>query len=135
MGEVSMTRRLLIFVSLSVFIIGGWTSTRKSQSASQEPCIQDHNVWVTHALEKMETIKAGTTRAELLRVFTTEGGRSTVLRRTFVSQDCPYFKVDVEFDAVGRPNHDGQGQVTLAEDGRDIIVKISRPYLQFSIMD
>jgi hypothetical protein len=75
----------------------------------------------------MQTIKPGMTRGDLLKVFTTEGGRSTGLRRTFVSRDCPYFKVDVTFEAVGRPSHDGNGQVTLAEDNRDIIATISRP--------
>jgi hypothetical protein len=47
----------------------------------------------------METIKPGMTREELLKVFATEGGLSTGLNRTFVSRDCPYFKVDVEFEA------------------------------------
>jgi hypothetical protein len=83
----------------------------------------------------METIKPGMTRGDILAVFTTGGGLSTGLRRTFVSRDCPYFKVDVEFKAVGRADCDKQGRVTLDEDSRDIIVKISRPYLQFSIMD
>lgn len=75
------------------------------------------------------------TRADLLKVFTTEGGISTGLHRTYVSRDCPFFKVDVDFRAVGRPDRDGEGRVTLIEDRRDIIVKISRPYLQFRILD
>ena len=75
------------------------------------------------------------TREELMKVFGTEGGLSTGLHRTFVSRECPYFKVDVEFRAVGRPDRDSGGRVTLEEDARDIIVKISRPYLQFSIVD
>ena len=83
----------------------------------------------------MQTIKPGMTREALLTVFTTEGGLSTGLRRTFVSRDCPYFKVDVEFQAVGRPNRDGDERVTLVEGSQDIILKISRPYLQFSILD
>jgi hypothetical protein len=83
----------------------------------------------------METIKPGMTREELLKVFTTEGGLSTALNRRFVSRDCPYFKVDVEFKAIGRPDRDGDGRVTLEENSLDIIVKISRPYLQFSIAD
>jgi hypothetical protein len=49
------------------------------------------------------------TRKDLLVVFTTEGGLSTGLRRTYVSRDCPYFKVDVEFEAVGRPNRNEEG--------------------------
>jgi hypothetical protein len=75
------------------------------------------------------------TRAELLKVFTIEGGLSTGLNRRFVSRDCPYFKVDVEFKAVGRSERDSDGRVTLEEDPRDIIVKISQPYLQFGITD
>jgi hypothetical protein len=74
-------------------------------------------------------------REALRRVFQMEGGLSTGLQRTFVSRDCPYFKVDVEFQAVGRPDRDENGRVTLAEDSRDLILKISKPYLQFSIRD
>jgi hypothetical protein len=83
----------------------------------------------------MQAIRVGMTRADLLKVFTTEGGLSTGLQRTFVSRDCPYFKVDVEFTAVGRPNRDRDGRVTLVEGSRDIIVKISKPYLEFSVTE
>jgi hypothetical protein len=83
----------------------------------------------------MQAIQPGMTRKDLLVVFTTEGGLSTGLRRTYVSQECPYFKVDVEFQAVGRPNRDREGRVTLVEDDRDIIVKLSSPFLQFNVMD
>jgi len=72
---------------------------------------------------------------KVLKVFRTEGGLSTGLRRTFVSRDCPYFKVVVEFKAVARPDHDSPGFVNLVEDSQDIIVKISIPYLQFAIAD
>jgi hypothetical protein len=58
---------------------------------------------------------------------------STGLQRTFVSRDCPYFKVDVEFEAVGRPDRTPDGRVTLVEGEEDRIVRISKPYLQFTI--
>jgi hypothetical protein len=83
----------------------------------------------------MLTIKPGMTREALLTVFTTEGGLSTGLRRTFVSRDCPLFKVDVEFQAVGRTSRDENGRVTLEEGSQDIILKISRPYLWFGVVD
>jgi hypothetical protein len=57
----------------------------------------DHTAWVASVLKRMETIKTGMTRSTLLTVFTTEGGLSTVSHRTYVSRECPYFKVDVEF--------------------------------------
>ena len=130
-----MIRRLLVLTSLSIIFIGGSASVRPARSASQEPCAQDHKAWVAHALEQMETIKPGMTRQDLLKVFMTEGGLSTGLRRTFVSRECPYFKVVVEFKAAARPDRDNAGFVTLVEDNRDIIVKVSKPYLQFSIAD
>ena len=134
-GKQPMIRRLLVRVALSIVAISASSSARLTRSASQEPCAQDHQAGVTDTLEKMQTIKPGMMRGQLLKVFTTEGGTSTGLQRTFVSRDCPYFKVDVTFEAVGRPSHDDDGRVTLAEDSRDIIAKVSRPYLQFSIVD
>ena len=130
-----MIRPLLVLTLLLIIATSGSTAARLMRSASQEPCAQEHQAWVTRALEKMENIKPGMTRGDLLTVFTTEGGLSTGLHRTFVSRDCHYFKVDVDFQAVGRPNRDADGRVTLYEDRRDIIVKVSRPYLQFSILD
>ena len=47
----------------------------------------------------------------------------------------PDFKVDVEFEAVGRPDRDTDGRVTMVEGAQDRIIKISRPYLQFSVID
>ena len=82
-----------------------------------------------------ENDRPGMTRRTLLAIFTTEGGLSRGLRNTYVSQDCPYFKVDVEFRAVGRPDRDESGRVTLVEGDEDIIVNVSRPYLDFIVMD
>jgi hypothetical protein len=133
-----MIRRLLMLVLLSILVIGGSASVRPAQSASQEPCAQDHEAWVTHALEKMETIKPGMTRVDLLKVFRTEGGLPPKglqgLRRTFVSRDCPYFKVAVEFEPVARLDQTATNPrfLTSVEDSRDIIVKVSQPYLQFA---
>jgi len=73
----------------------------------------------------MQTIKPGMTRKALLAVFTTEGGLYTDLQRTFVSRDCPYFKVDVEFRPVGRPARDADGRATLVEGEEDTVLTIS----------
>jgi len=129
-----MAKPLTAIVLFSAFTVCVTGSGRSVSSLGQSPCLQ-HEVWVGHALERMETVKAGMTRDDLLKVFTTEGGISTGLQRTYVSRDCAYFKVDAEFQAVGRPDRDSNGRVTLQEDARDIIIKISRPYLQFSVTD
>jgi hypothetical protein len=108
---------------------------QSNAQSSRGQTAENHVAWVAQVLKQMQTIKPGMTRETLLNVFTVEGGLSTGLQRTFVSRDCPYFKVDVQFQAVGRPERDGNGRVTLVENGKDIILKISRPYLQFSIAD
>ena len=79
--------------------------------------------------EKMEAIKPGMTRWDLLKVlrtdgtprprFRTMGGPPQILRESFVSRDCPYLKIDVEFEPVAVPN-------------QDVIVRVSKPYLQFA---
>ena len=96
---------------------------------------EQHVQWVAESLKVMQSVKPGITRADLLRVFMTEGGISTPLHRTYVYRQCRYFKVDVDFDLVGRPARDSEGRVTLAESGADTVKTISRPYLQFSIGD
>jgi len=130
-----MVKRLFVFVLISsVAIIGGIHVYAKPR-ADQRPPSQDHVAWVAESLKQIQTIKPGMTRGDLLKVFTIEGGLSTGLQRTYVSQACPYFKIDVQFKAVGRPDHDTDGRVTLDENDQDVIVKISRPYLQFSVSD
>jgi hypothetical protein len=105
-----MISRFLLLAVLSGVAVGGAISVRATQKASPIQAFdKDHTAWVAESLKRMQTIKPGMTRTDLLKVFTTEGGLSTGLQRTFVSQDCPYFKVDVEFEAVGRPSRDATG--------------------------
>lgn len=90
---------------------------------------QEHIAWVGQVLKRMLTIRHGMTREQLLTVFTVEGGLYDSLHRTFVSKDCPYFKVDVVFETTG-------GSVQNdSENAQDRIQTISRPYLQFSVID
>jgi hypothetical protein len=69
------------------------------------------------------------TRAELLKVFDTQGGISTATQRTFVYRGCPSIKVDVDF------NLSGPKQKAHEELPTDTISKISKPYLDWSIGD
>jgi hypothetical protein len=129
-----MRRRNMLQLLVGAVAGGSFVPQINSQE-KHEQCSQDRVAWVADVLKKMQMLEPGMTRDALLTVFTTEGGLSTGLQRTFVSRDCPYFKVDVEFQAVGRSERDEIGRVTLVEDSMDIITKISPPYLQFSIKD
>ena len=130
-----MIRQCLMAAMILAASMSSLSSLRAATNQAQTESSPSHTAWVADVLKRMQTVKVGMTRSELLTVFTTEGGISTDLQRTFVSRDCPYFKVDVEFEAVGRPSRDSQGRVTLVEGSRDTIIRISRPYLQFSVLD
>jgi hypothetical protein len=127
-----MIRRLFVPLLVSIIVIGGSASSRPVQSASAEPCAQDHEAWLTQVLGKMETIKPGMTRFDLLKVFRTQGGLPRGLRETFVSQDCPYFKIDVEFEPVAGLDNGGVRFSASPRDNRDVIVKVSKPYVQYA---
>ena len=125
-----MVQRLLALALLSSALI---SLSSVQARVRQTTASQDHVAWVAEALKRMQTIRPGMTREDLLKVFTTEGGMFSERRRTFVSRDCPFFKVDVLFDAVA-PRANG-GRVTFEELPQDIIVRISRPYLEFRVSD
>ncbi len=85
--------------------------------------------WLSNVLSWTHEIKPGMTRKQLLRVYSEEGGISTRDQRTYVLKGCPGIKVDVQFLPVGNTKDD------LTESPDDKILKISRPYLEYSTMD
>jgi hypothetical protein len=108
-----------------VMFVAGLNVSAQTQEYSSHPQFDSaHTDWVTSVLRSIQTIKVGMTRADLMEIFTTEGGVSSPSWRTYVYRQCPYIKVDVKFAAVGG-----------VELPNDKIVEISRPYLEWSIMD
>lgn len=84
---------------------------------------------IADILLECQKITPGMTRAELSKVFTTEGGLSTAEHRTYVHRGCPYLKVDVQFTLSASK------QRVLEERPTDPIKRISRPYLEWSTGD
>ncbi len=125
---------LVVALALGLAALGRSRSVGRQTSFAARTS-QEHTAWVGESLRRMQSIKAGMTRADLLKVFTTEGGISTRLRRTYVYPECPYFKVDVEFEPAGRPARDAAGRVPLEESGEDVIKSVSRPYIDWGVAD
>jgi hypothetical protein len=94
----------LILVVFSATLVG-----QRSKNASMS-----HTEWVGNTLKEIRTIKVGMKRKDLLKIFEPDGGLGS--GRTFLYRNCPYIKVDVEFD-------------------RDTITKISTPYLDNPTLD
>lgn len=83
---------------------------------------EQRTLWIAKVLRQVRAISPGMTRTELLRIFTDEGGLYTREQQTFVLRECRYIKVDVVFSPA---DHDAE----------DKIVRISRPYLAYSVAD
>jgi hypothetical protein len=124
--------KIALMVAASLFVLVLNVSILPAQSIQKS---REQTEWIGASLKKIQTIKVGMTRADLLKVFTTEGGLSTGLNRTYVYRECPHIKVDVEFEPIGRPARDTEGRVSLIEADEDVIKKISKPYLEWSITD
>jgi hypothetical protein len=84
---------------------------------------------ISDILNECKAITAGTTRADLMKVFTTEGGLSNAKHRIFVHRRCPYIKVAVNFTLSDAK------QDAAVERPTDTVSKISKPYLEWSISD
>ncbi len=113
------------FLGISLICIATLASSAGTNNAVPFQIDEEHTKWIDNALRSIQGIKVGETRVELLKVFTTEGGLSTTSRRTYVYRHCPRIKVDVRFAASSRDQ----------ELPTDKIIEISRPYLEWSVMD
>ena len=102
---------------------------QEGEGAQPPQSPESHSDWVLKNMKRMESVKVGMTRGDLLKVFREEAGISSRQRRTYVYRACPYFKVDVEFQAIG-VLEDG---VPESED--DQIVELSKPYLDYRVAD
>ena len=127
-----MKRTLLAFVVATSII--AVTSCSHPAKPVQYPSPDDHTKWVSSVMKEIATIKVGMTREQLLQVFTTEGGLSIPPQQTYVYRGCPYIKVDVKFKIVGERDISPAGHRFGTGPG-DVIQDISKPYLQWSIMD
>ena len=111
--NMKLATLFIIFITLSVLVMNAEKpDARRSWEANQ-------------ILAEASAIKPGQTRSALLKAFTTEGGISTPTGRKYVSIHCPYIKIDVTFKAVN----------PTRESRDDIILTISRPYLEAPIAD
>jgi hypothetical protein len=128
-------RRWFIAVVAALAIAGTGDVARAKLAVPQSLAREEHIKWVAEAMVRLQSVRPGMTRGEMLKVVTTEGGLHGPWRRTYVSRDCPYFKVTVTFEAFAGPDRDPNPNGLDAGDPRDVITAVSPAFLQFSIMD
>ena len=105
----------------------GPDKTVQHSSAARTPIDESLTKQISEVLIECQKIKTGMTRAQLLATFTAEGGISNAEHRTYVHRRCPYIKVDVDFVRSGGS--------TTEEQPTDTITKISKPFLDWSVVD
>ncbi len=91
--------------------------------------------WASQALTEMQTVRVGMTRAQMANVFERAGGLyllpiTAPLSGVYSYRKCPYFKVNVDFQPVRKAQKDKFGSVWTPEDPKDVITKISKPFLE-----
>jgi hypothetical protein len=82
---------------------------------------------ISGIIQECAKLKAGTTRTELMKHFTIEGGIYSATAQTLAYRTCPYIKVDVVFVLADSKEK--------KESPQDVLITISKPYLEFSISD
>src|SRR2546423_14294145 len=119
-------KKIVLIVSAMVVLLVIIASAMTAPMSSKT---LNNTEWVAKTLKEIQTIKVGMTRKELLEKFTTEGGLSSRTWRTYVYRECPLIKVDVELEPVGA------SEEKRKESPDDKIIKISKPYLEETVLD
>ncbi len=76
-------------------------------------------------VSQYKQLKVGDSRKQLLQHFSLSGGLSTYDEQTFVYNGCPYIKIDVKFKLRN----------SRAMDPNDVIISLSKLYLDFPVFD
>jgi hypothetical protein len=122
-------RNMKMLISILAFGLVTIVCVAAVLPASESRSTDDHTEWIARSLKEIESVKVGMTRVDLMKVFNEEGGISTRTWRRYAYRDCLYIKVDVEFESVGEPED------KLSQSSEDKIIKISKPFLEWSIID
>jgi hypothetical protein len=128
MGYRMVSLLLVVFAS-------AWCGVAASQSPAK-PLVADPALTrsMDQVLKDVSSIQSGMTRTELLRIFTTEGGLSTRDEQRYVYRRCPYIKVMVTFRRPADADDDWGGAPEEERAG-DVILSISKPFLEYSITE
>ena len=82
------------------------------------------NAWLEQRLREAESIRVGSSYADVVKVFRGDGGIATPTRRRFVLILCPFLKVDIEFE--DKPGVKARHPVPPTAR----VVSVSRPYFE-----
>ena len=91
---------------------------------------EKHEAWLLDRLREAVSIKAGMSKADLLEVFTPDGGLQRIPPERYILRTCYYIKVHVRFQLPGK-----RPLAKIPPDTELKILTISRPYLESPFME
>jgi hypothetical protein len=122
----------IVSLLLAAFIS---TGVAPGQSPAKPPAVDPGLTRsIDQVLKDVSSIQMGMTRAELLHVFTTEGGLSTRDGQQYVYRRCPYIKIIVRFRRPADADPDWNDAPDQDWTG-DIIESVSKPFLEYPVTD
>lgn len=96
---------------------------------AQDTSDHSHQQWLEARYQEATTIKSGMTRADLLKLFTQDGGLQSIPAGTYVLKSCQLIKIAVKFDTKYGVEYQPRADDKLK------IIEVSRPYLEHMAID
>ena len=87
------------------------------------------NLWLEQRLKEAESIRGGSTYADVVKVFRVDGGLAHATTHRFVLILCPFLKVDIEFE----DESGAKARHPVADTAR--VVSVSKPYFEREFLD
>jgi hypothetical protein len=110
----------VLFISIGTFTVRPLTRNEARQNPRE---------WLEERYKEATSVRAGMSRAELIRVFEEDGGLQRIPATRYVLRSCGMIKVEVEFDVE-------YGQAYKEKRNEELKIKaISKPYLEYMDTD
>ena len=114
-----------ILLIAGLLVILGARTYPLAQTANDQP----HEQWLEERYKEAISIKAGMTRADLLKLFEEDGGVQNIPASRYVLKRCHLIQIEVKFNTKYGVNYEPTPDQNLK------IVEVSRPYLQRMAVD
>lgn len=119
-----MLRTSLLVVAL-FFTIGTFTANSLSPNEAR----QNYRQWLEERYQEATSVRAGMSRAELIKVFEEDGGLQRIPAGRYVLRSCHMIKVEAEFDVE-------YGRDYKERPDKELKIKeISKPFLEYEHTD
>src|SRR5579871_2699160 len=102
-----------------------WTETgHRDITGKEAEAYHAANAWLEQRLKEAESIRVGSTYADVIKHFRRDGGISELTKHRFVLVLCPFVKIDVEFE--DKPGV--KARPPVAPTAR--VVSVTKPYFE-----